>query len=131
VLGLAAAAAAVVLVVLPILRTSNAPLVQLAMLDRAGAIRGSDTHDVALLRETWKTAKLVSFASADLLRQWERDWSSNRQTVKIIYDPAAAEVRVVGKRRGKLYEKTFLVEPNLPATLRRVKSFLLEQAPAQ
>src|SRR6266704_838137 len=63
VLGLAAAAAAVLFVALPILRTPNAPVIQVAMLDTAGAVRGSDTNEIALLRETLSPATLNSFAS--------------------------------------------------------------------
>ena len=40
VLGLAATAAVVLLVALPIFRTPNAPVIQVAMLDTAGAVRG-------------------------------------------------------------------------------------------
>jgi hypothetical protein len=130
-LGLAATAAVVALVMVPLLRTSSAPVVELAMLDTGGAIRGSDTNEVVLLRDMWKTAKLVSFTSPNALRQWETDWASNQDAAKVIYDRAAAEVRIVGKWRGKTFERTFLVEPDLRATLSRVKSFLREQAAAK
>ena len=126
VLGLAATAAVVLLLTLPILRTSNAPVVQVAMLDTAGAVRGSDTNEIALLRETLSPATLDSFTSAEALRNWET--KSKPDAVKIIYDRAAAEVRVLGTWRGRSFEKTFRVEADLPAALQAAKSFIAEQA---
>jgi hypothetical protein len=125
VLGLAATAAVVLLVVLPILRTPNAPVIQVAMLDAAGAVRGSDTNEIALLRKTLSPATLDSFTNAEALREWET--KSKPDTVKIIYDRATAEVRVLGKWRGKTFEKSFLVDPDLPAALKAAKSFIAEQ----
>ena len=53
-LGLAAAAVVALLVALPMFHTSNAPEIQLAMLDTAGGTRGTDTNEQALLQATWK-----------------------------------------------------------------------------
>lgn len=126
-MGLATAAVVVLSVAIPALMRPSSPVVQLALLDAAGTTRGSDTNDVLLLREAWKTAGLDSFTNADAVREWETRWSGRRDTVRIIYDRAAAEVRVSGKWRGESFEKTFLVEPDLPTTLSRVKSFVFEQ----
>ncbi len=125
VLGLAATAAVVLLVALPMFRTPNAPTMQLAMLDTAGGTRGSDTNEAALLRETWSTASLNSFTNAEGLRQWETQSKAN--AVKVIYDRAAAEVRVLGTWRGKSFEKTFMIERDLATTLAQVKVFIGEQ----
>jgi hypothetical protein len=127
VLGLAAAVAVMVLVALPILHTSRAPVIEIALLDTAGATRGADTEDVLLLREAWKAASFDSFTTLDSLRGWETRWHDKQDGVKIVYDRSAAEVRVLGKREGKRFEKTFPVEPDLPATLVRVKSFVAEE----
>ena len=124
-LGLAATVGVVLLVALPMFRTPDAPVIQLAMLDTAGAVRGSDTNDVVLLRESWKTASLDSFTSAEALREWETNGKPD--AVKIIYDRAAAEVRVFGKWHGKSVQKTFLVEVDLAAALKKAKSFIAEQ----
>ncbi len=125
VLGLATAA--VVLVVLPFFRAPTGPGIQLAMLDVAGATRGSGTNDVSLLRETWKTASLNSFTSADSLRAWETNWSDNQDAVKVIYDRAAAEVRVVGKWHGKTFGKTFPVGSDLSVVLKEATSYIAGQ----
>ena len=125
-LGLAATAAVVLLVALPIFRTPNAPVIQVAMLDTAGAVRGSDTNEIAVLRETLVPVTLDSFTTAEALREWEAKGSPN--AVKVIYDRAAAEVRVLGKWRGRSFEKTFRVEADLPAALKAAKSFIAEQA---
>ena len=125
VLGLMATAAVVLLVVLPLFRTPSAPVVQLAMLDTTGGTRGPDTKEAALLRETWSKATLDSFTSAEALRGWET--KDTPDAVKVIYDRAAAEVRVLGKWHGKSFGKTFLVDADLPATLREAKSFIAEQ----
>ena len=125
VLGLAATAAVVLLVALPIFRTPNAPVIQVAMLDTAGGTRGTETNEVALLRETWSTATMDSFTNPEELREWET--KSKPDAVKIIYDRAAAEVRVLGKWHGKSFEKTFPVEADLPAALKAAKSFIAEQ----
>jgi len=122
VLGLAATAAVVLLVALPILRAPNAPAIQLAMLDTAGGTRGIDTNDLVLLRESWVTATLDSFTSAEALRNWETN--SKPDAVKIIYDRAAAEVRVLGTWRGRSFEKSFLVEPDLAAALKQARDFI-------
>jgi hypothetical protein len=125
VLGLAATAAVVLIVALPMFRTSNAPVIQLAMLDMTGGTRGTDTNEAALLRETWSTAALNSFTSAEALREWEANGKTD--AVKIIYDRAAAEVRVLGKWRGKSFEKSFPIGENLKSTLEEAKAFVTEQ----
>lgn len=125
VLGLAAATAVVLLVALPMFLTQNAPVIQLAMLDTAGGTRGAGTNEVLLLREAWKTATLDSFTSAEALREWETD--AKPGAVKIVYDRAAGEVRVIGKWGGKSLEKTFQVERDLAATVKEAKAFISEQ----
>jgi len=125
VLGLAAATAVVVLVALPMFRGPNGPMIQVAMLDTAGAVRGSDTNETALLNETWSTATLDSFTNTEALHEWETKGQPN--AVKIIYDRAAAEVRVLGKWRGKSFEKTFLIDQNLASALAKAKVFIGEQ----
>jgi anti-sigma factor RsiW len=125
VLGLAATVAVVLLVALPILRSPNTPAIQVAMLDTAGAVRGSDTNEIALFREMFSPATLNSFTSAEALREWET--KGKPDVVKVIYDRAAAEVRVLGKWHGKSFEKTFLVDPDLAAALKQAESFIAEQ----
>jgi hypothetical protein len=129
VLGLAAATAVVVLVALPIFRTPNAPVIQLAMLDTAGGTRGIDTNEIVTLEGTWKGSPVQNFSSASELEAWEKDWSNSRgrPAAKIIYDPAAGEVRVSGYSQGKAFQKTFPLEKDLATTLQQVRAFVREQ----
>ena len=127
-LGLAAAAAAVMLVVWPMSRAPNAPIIQLAMLDTAGVSRGAETSDVAALQAAWRDLTPRVFSTTGELEVWKKNWPDGRQTVaKIIYDRAAAELKVLGKHRGKSFEKTIPVEPDLAAALKEAKSFIAEQ----
>jgi hypothetical protein len=127
VFGLAAATAAVVVFVIPMFRTPNEPVIQLAMLDTAGATRGSETNEVILLQQTWTKATMDSFSEPELLRAWETNWPGNPKAVKIIYDPAAAEVRLLGRFKAEEFSKTFTVQNNLADTLKEAKVYLAER----
>ena len=129
VLGLAAATAVVVIVALSIFHAPNAPMIQLAMLDTAGGTRGVDTNELATLREAWKGSPVQNFSNSSELEAWEKDWpkGGGRSAAKIIYDPAAGEVRVVGHSQGKVFQKTFPLEKDLAATLQQVSAFVREQ----
>src|SRR4030095_638588 len=52
-LGLATVTAVVALVALPIVRTLNTPVIQLAMLDTIGGTRGAATNEVQSLGQKW------------------------------------------------------------------------------
>ena len=129
VLGLAAATAVVVIVALSIFLAPNAPVIQLAMLDTVGGTRGTDMNELATLQGTWKQSALQHFSSASELEAWEKNWPNGdgRPAAKIIYDPAAGEVRVSGRSQERVFEKTFLVERDLATTLQQVKVFIREQ----
>ena len=130
VLGLAGATAVVVIVALSIFHAPNAPVIQLAMLDTVGGTRGTGTNELATLQDTWKESPVQPFSSASELEAWEKNWPSGdgRPTAKIIYDPAAGEVRVSGRSRGKFFQKTFLLErDDLALTLQHVRKFVREQ----
>ena len=113
-----------VLVALPAFRPSNAPVIQLAMLDTVGTVRGSETNEATLLREAWQGASLESFSNLEALRVWERRQGTQGDMVRIVYDRAAAEVRVAGTWRAKAFERRFPLDPDLPTALVRVKEFL-------
>ena len=126
-LGLAAAAAAIVLVV--VLWQASAPAIQVAMLDTAGASRGSDAKELELLQQAWNKAQVESFSSAEKAGAWQANWpgDSRRSVVKILYDRPAGEVRVLGKWKGKPFAQTFPVEQDLAAALDQAKRFIQEQ----
>jgi hypothetical protein len=129
VLGLAAATAVVVIAALSIFHAPNAPVIQLAMLDTAGGTRGADTNELATLREAWKGIPVQNFSNSSELEAWEKNWpeGGGRSAAKIIYDPAAGEVRVSGHSQGKAFQKTFPLEEDLAATLQQVSAFVREQ----
>jgi len=127
-LGLAAAAAVVALVMVPLLREVPAPVIQVAMLDTAGASRGADAKELTLMQQTWNKAAVDSFSAAENARAWETNWPGNGKgaMVKILYDRPAGELRVVGRRKGKSFAKTFVVEQDLAAVLNQAKDFIQE-----
>jgi len=129
VLGLAIATAVVLLLALPVLRTTNAPVIQLAVLDTGGGTRGADTNEVETLKETWKGISVQNLSSVSELAAWEKNWPKDggRPTARIVYDPASGEVRVSGRSQGRVFQKTFPVEGDLAATLQQVKAFIREQ----
>ena len=123
-LGLAAATAVVLAVLIPMMQAPE-PVIQIAMLDLGGATRGSDTNEVVLLGQTWSNAVVASFTAAGELHSWEADWSAGKTAViKIIYDRSAGEVRVLSWQQGKALEKTFPVERDLATTLKQVNDYV-------
>src|SRR5262249_37579520 len=127
--SLVIATAVVLLVALPLFRTPNTPVIQLAILDMGGGTRGADTSEVATLREAWKGIPVQNFSNSSELEAGEKNWpkSDGRPAAKIIYDPAAGEVRVSGRSQGRVFEKAFTVERDLPTTLQQAKAFIREQ----
>ncbi len=128
VLGLAATAAVVLLVVLPMFRAPSAPVIQIAMLDTAGGTRGTDANDAALLQAKWKGSSFQNFTTEVELEAWAKNWPASLQkpVAKIIYDPGAGEIRVSGYSKGKVYRKTFPLGKDLATTLQEVTVFLRE-----
>ena len=129
-LGLAAATAVVVIAAFSIFHAPNAPVIQLAMLDTVGGTRGTDMNELTTLQGTWKESPVQHFSSASELEAWEKNWPNGdgRPAAKIIYDPAAGEVRVSGRFRGKFFQRTFLLEKDdLAQTLQQVREFVREQ----
>jgi hypothetical protein len=128
VLGLAVTAAVILLMAVPRLRAPGAPVIQVAMLDRAGGTRGTGTNDVALLQATLKGSPVRSFSSASELEMWEKNWPADgrRSMAKIIYDPAAGEVRVSGYSQGKFFQRVFPLDKGLATTLQQVNTFIRE-----
>jgi len=128
-LGLVAATAVIAFVAIPLLRQAPAPLIQIAMLDPAGASRGADSKELALFQNTWNNASVDLFSTADKVRTWETNWPGNtRSTVaKILYDRPAGELRVLGRWKGKPFNKTWVVEQDLAAALDQAKAFVEQQ----
>jgi hypothetical protein len=128
-LGLAAATAGVLLVLMPLFSRSATPMIQAAMLDTAEATRGSDTNEVSLLRQAWEKAVVDSFTGTEALHAWETNWpaQNKRPVVKVIFDRAAGEVRILGRWKGESFTKTFVAEQDLTTTLQQAKAFIKQR----
>jgi hypothetical protein len=129
VLGLAIATAVLLLLAFPFFRTTNAPVIQLAIIDAGGGTRGADTNEVATFKEMWKGIPVENFSSVTELEAWEKNWPTDggRPAARIVYDRAAGEVRVSGRSQGRVFQKTFPVEKDLATTLEQVTAFIQQQ----
>ncbi len=128
VLALATPVALVALLLVPMFSRPGTPVIQVAMLDSAGAIRGADTNETLLLQQQWPETTMQNFEKPGDLDAWEQNWpAGNKPAVKVIYDRAAGEIRVLGRWEGKPLQKTFLVERDLASALRQAEAFIREQ----
>ncbi|HXP63085.1 MAG TPA: hypothetical protein VN829_21470 [Dongiaceae bacterium] len=126
-LGFAVGAAAVVLLLLPMLTRPAEPIIQVAMLDTAGPVRGEDS-ELDTLKAQWKHSEVRTFDKAGQVDAWRTDWPSGAKMVaKVIYNRAAGEVRVILYGPSKPMEKAFPVGQDLAATLRQAADFIREQ----
>jgi hypothetical protein len=125
-LGLAATAAVVALVTVTFLFAPPRTQIQVAFLDLAGPTRGTGTNESGILLETWREATVTNIASSSDLKSWEQAWPANERgyEVKVIYDRAAAEIRVLGKGRGREFANHFLVGPDPRSALDQVKAYV-------
>ena len=122
-LGLSGAAAVIVWALS--LLNPTTPVIQVAMLDVTGGTRGAETNQMELLRQRWKDAQV--FSNAQESATWERQPPSSGDFAKIIYDPAAAEVRVSGRAGGRDFNKSIPVEKNLAGALDEAAHFARDQ----
>ncbi len=128
-LGLAGAVAVLFAVAVPIFMRPSPAVIQVAMLDIAGSTRQGGNDDVALLGRTWSRSRVQLLSTAEALQDWRKEWPSDTRqpVVKVIFDRAAGEVVVLGRWKGKAFEKTFLVEGDLSNALLRAQEFVREQ----
>lgn len=110
-LGLATATAVIVFSLT--LLNPGRPVIEVAMLDTAGGVRGAGTNQIAMLQARWKDVR--QFSTPAELEQWERTPASKGSFARIIYDRTAGEVRVAGRAGGKVFSHTIPVEKNLGA----------------
>src|SRR6266568_2551372 len=128
VLGLASATALAAFLMLTLVNRPSEPVIQVAMLDTAGATRGFDTNEAALLRQTWEKVTVDSFSNVEDLRAWEAKLRAQvkSRAVKVVFDRAAGEVRISGRWKGRSFEKAFLIEQDLATTLQQADAFIKE-----
>lgn len=129
-IGLATATAAVVLVVVLNRPGPNLPpVIQVAMLDSVGTVRGTGEKPMEVLQQQWKAVKPIEFDEVEKLKKWTDDWSaaSQRTVVKILYNRDAGELRVSVRTNGTLTgEKVFPVqqERELPNLMKKAEAFI-------
>lgn len=131
-IGLATATAAVALIVVlnqPGPDPKLPPVIQVAMLDSVGTVRGTGVQPMELLQQQWKDAKPQEFADATKLKQWQEGWpaDSKQPAVKILYNRDAGEVLVmVRTKAGPPINKVFPVkaEQDLGFVLSTVTSLI-------
>ncbi len=123
-IGLAAGVAALALVFSLRVEPPRPVEIQVAMLDLAGATRGSNTNELAVLKQI-QPAEISTFASESGLASWEKAFpaDSKQDVVKIIYDRTAGEVRVVGRVRGEVVQAVFAVGDNLTDAVNKAAAF--------
>jgi len=97
-IGLVTATAAIVLIVVLNRPGPNLPpVIQVAMLDSVGTVRGTGVQPLELLQQQWKAVKPQEFDDAAKLKRWEDDWptGSKQTVVKVIYNRDAREILVL------------------------------------
>jgi hypothetical protein len=132
-IGLATATAAVALVVVLNRPGPNLPpVIQVAMLDSVGTVRGTGEKPMELLQQQWKAAKPQEFDDAAKLKQWQEGWpvDPKQPAVKILYNVDTRELRVLLRSGGTaVREKVIVVtEPReLSKALIEAEAFILEK----
>jgi hypothetical protein len=79
-----------------------------------------------ILQQIWGKTPIRTFSTVEDLRVWQGTGNTGA-AVKVIYDKAAGEVHVLGRWKGRTFDKTFLVEQDLESTLKEAKAFIHEQ----
>ncbi|HAV62514.1 MAG TPA: hypothetical protein DCY13_09140 [Verrucomicrobiales bacterium] len=128
--ALGLAAVAVALLVFVLIPGDDEPIVQIALLDTAGATRGSNTNELATFQQVWPAAAVETLTHSDDLPAWEvrQPSGSTQPFAKIIYDRAAGEIRVVGQsKEGARFQQNFPVDTNLVDTLGKVDQFVRQR----
>ena len=128
-IGLATATAAVALVVV---LNRPGPVIQVAMLDSVGTVRGTGVQPMELLQHRWKEAKPQEFDDAAKLKRWQDSWpvDPKQPAVKILYNVDTRELRVLIRSGGTaVREKVIVVnEPReLPKGLLEAEAFIREK----
>jgi hypothetical protein len=131
-IGLATATAAIALILTLNRPGPNLPpVIQVAMLDSVGTVRGTGVQPLELLQKQWKEAKPQEFDDAGKLKSWQESWpaNSNQTVVKVIYDHDAKELRVKVRVGRSVVDRSFKVsEPaQLPSVLVEAERYIRER----
>jgi hypothetical protein len=128
--GLATATAAIALIVVLNRPGPNLPpVIQVAMLDSVGTVRGTGVQPMELLQQQWKAVKPQEFDDAAKLKQWQEDWSTGGKgtVVRVIYDRDAGELKVLKIVEGKVVQREALAvsdERVLPEKLKAIEQLI-------
>ena len=113
---------------MPLFRVPGGPVIQVAVLDTAGAVRGANNHDTEVLRQHWKNSSFQDFETSVPMENWLTNWpAGDKPAVKVIYDRAAGVVRVLVHGAGKALENDFPVDADLATTMLAVDKFVQDQ----
>jgi len=122
--GLAAVTVVLVVVLIPTFKPSSGPIIQVALLD-GGATRSGENEDAKMLKQNWNHTNVESFDIPGMASAWETNWPAKKQLViKVLYDRAAGEVRVISRHNGKISTQAFQVETDLGTTLGNVNKYI-------
>lgn len=126
--GLAVATALIILVALPTFRSRSGPIVQVAMLDTVGVVRGTENTETEIFKQQWENSTVEKFDQTVPLQNWETNWpTGDKLMAKVVYDRAVGEVRVFLHKGNKTQQKTFVIEQDLATTLKLVADFIRTQ----
>jgi hypothetical protein len=125
-LGLAATAAVVALIAVSVLMAPPKTQIEVAFLDLAGPTRSAGTNESVLFLETLEGATATNISSLSDLKAWEQFWPAKRwgYQIKVIYDRALAEIRVVGRGRGREFSHRFSVGAEPRQALNEVQTYV-------
>ena len=124
-LGFLGATAVLAVAFLPGLLAPQGPVIEVAMFDPAGPVRGASTNEITILRETWPSSTVREFSDAEPLREWlaGEPGSLRRPLIRVVYDRTAAEIRLTIRRGGSVTEKTIPVEEYFGSALVAAQEF--------
>ena len=129
-IGLATATAAIALILTLNRSGPNLPpVIQVAMLDSVGTVRGTGVQPMELLKQQWKAVKPQEFDDAAKLKRWEDDWpvQAKSSAAKVVFDQDRLELRVrIRSATGAISEKVFSLKElrDLPKAMAEAESYV-------
>jgi len=132
-LGFAVASAAAILVLVSQgWEAKRMPVVQIALLDSIGVVRGSNENPMRIISRQWKQAESKEFDDLKKANLWQEAWpdAPKQVAVKILYNRDSNQLRVTIRQNGKnTSERTFPVPESgdLPKALAEATAFIEAQ----
>ncbi len=105
-----------------------APVIQVALLDSAGLIRGTEPPVLKQLQAAWPKAEVQQFTQRVKSIEWLAQWPTATDPVcKIYYNHGSGELRLVARIEGQQRDATYSLPENNVSNL----PHLIQQAQAQ